>query len=1020
MTPDVADIVRKSYGPQVQSLVMPEARQLAAPPGTDALTEAGEAIAVNPRTVVRPTSQGMKGQAGLLSGGQDELYRRGMFELEQLGIENPQLKIQKYLLEDKYRTQIQAAAEARGVAGKYQQFQQPGVQEIPTGGPATVRKDKLPTVGQGSDLPEGQVLPFGEDVGQLPKVDASEVARTGAGKPVVRATNRDRQASLLGDLGEAEVPPNAAGFVNRLEAPAPRVVTRERTIDDIRQELMRRGVADPSDQLVASIKRNPKLLDKIVPPEQVMEGVTAPQVRGLLPAGTPEIERRAVASEKAMREARMAGRPLEDELPPGPTITPQREPLQPDLFNPTDVIEDTTKKTDEWIKRMKEKYGPDVDLDDPEIRMQKVAAEETTDPHVRETITRANESMTQAAARRLKSVGMSMETEMDKQGGTAADIANLMRIVRTDAPIEFDRYTGSIIADARKLGKEKFEQVVDYIEGKTTGHVSDEIRELGDRMRTAFHEIGKDAQKVGALETGLRQDYWPQMHTGVPRQALIDALMSKKGMTQEEAINQIDRIRRTREMKVGSEYARELEIPGYRKDIEAFEKYMHDMTRRIQQAKHYGVKDTADVNSPISRLIAASPNPERSREIMEKVLRGPEAASQGGETAAKWARNLATAGHLSLAGISNFGGLVPIAVRTTLKDTAKGMVSAWKKDPLHQYLSNTNAYRDAGGNFNEGMSRTDWLYEKFGIKKGQNYLNRVASAAGYGHAKDLFSALKVQENENAIKRLEDLTLTKWEVMKGQKELSDLQLKRAMNRMTEITQAANEREKLPYYWVNSGVLTIPQIFQRTAFQTSKALYDGIKQDPVRAVPKALLTGALVGNVITKTKEGVKTVAQVGTNSLQQAMGITNEDKNFAEEWTKNVSPQEESGSASDAYSHTRRQLKAIDPRLAKNQLLVQALGDLDSSFTLGMPGLLMTTAGQMMFTRNPAEEAMRTMWFWDEGSQILDSTRDVLRGNLNDPAREVWKRAPFVGRGSAREWDTTAKGRNSGGYQITFE
>ena len=331
-------------------------------------------------------------------------------------------------------------------------------------------------------------------------------------------------------------------------------------------------------------------------------------------------------------------------------------------------------------------------------------------------------------------------------------------------------------------------------------------------------------------------------------------------------------------------------------------------------------------------------------------------------------------------------------------------------------MTNVNYARDFATNWNDGASG-DLLYKAFGIQGVQNYMNKVAGQAGYAHAQSLFTALKQDPtNKLARKQLEDLTLTPIAEVLKQPGLTEHQLQRSMTRMAEISQGTADAKNLPYHWVGNGARLIPQIFQRMAFQGSRAIWGGIKENPKKLATLAV-TGLAAGEVIGDLKEIPKTIAEVGANTVAQEMGWTTENKDmFTTDWKNNEYLQNigvQTDDDNDRFGYTRKMISSISPEAAKNENIVRGITNLMNSYAAGMPGDMLFQISEALSDRRPVNALASGFWAWDELNAVGEGIQDVVQGNFRDPARQVVRRIPVVGSGIAREIDTSKQSRRGG-------
>lgn len=647
----------------------------------------------------------------------------------------------------------------------------------------------------------------------------------------------------------------------------------------------------------------------------------------------------------------------------------------------------------------------------------------------------------------------SMETEMDKQGDRGKLVADAFRRVRTDSPIRFEGYAGQGLGDELRLigkGKHKtikqdrFEKIVDYYRGDTKIVLNEDELKLVDKIRGALTKAQQDLLDRGLIEE-IDPNRWPEEWQSGLKGIRKD--LEAKGLNEDEIQAKMSHISKTREHRVGLERA-PTEEKGFRKDPNVLIEALRDTAHRVEKVDNFGAKDLNDPDSIISKLIANSESPKRMRELVGRSLRGNPRASETTKSIIGGLKTWATASALSQASISQIAGMVPILARSGIRNTANGLVEAFKKDEAHGYLRNMNAYRDFSSHFDDSKWG-DFLYKKFGIEGMQNAMNHWAGRTGLAEAKTLFEKLKQNPSHELTRtRLRDLILDDINMVLKQDDLSDKQLQRAMTRMAEITQGSPDLEKLPYHWQGDGFRQIPQIFMKMGFQGTKAIKDGFaKEDWHKTLPKVIGGGLLAGELIGDVKEIPKTVGEVAASEIGQALDLTGDNRDFFPEYWENIGGKDLTASLSgtegygkkpddtqDRFQYTRRMLKENLPKdiadWAENEDVVRAVSNVINSYTFGMGTDALLSAAEMASSRSPETASLKPFWAWDEYTKFMEGLQDIRQGNLQDPGREFVRRLPIFGSGATRAIPTyreSEKGLKAGSggfggrgkYKITY-
>jgi hypothetical protein len=208
------------------------------------------------------------------------------------------------------------------------------------------------------------------------------------------------------------------------------------------------------------------------------------------------------------------------------------------------------------------------------------------------------------------------------------------------------------------------------------------------------------------------------------------------------------------------------------------------------------------------------------------------------------------------------------------------------------------------------------------------------------------------------------------VVLRQSELTKEQLNYAAGRMSEWTQGLAEGVNLPMAWVNDDWLQIPLIFKKYAFQGTAAIWDGIKQHPVRNTAMLALFSQIMGEAVGDTK-AVATGIVRGTLEGDIPGGIAAE-LEYRSEWPERITGTD----------------NRIVNRMVNNVLTAWSLGlwaDIASGLVdgkLGIAGLLLGPG-------------------FDQLANIVQGTGQALRGKVPTSLMRELKGIPFLGRGIGR-------------------
>lgn len=795
--------------------------------------------------------------------------------------------------------------------------------------------------------------------------------------------------------GPPTTPPQVSGLRQVMAEPGLASRPVMRTPEDVLEALRSRGVTEPTPEMVQKIMSDPALLDKIVPGTSEF----VPDVsKGFTPTNRP-VESRA------------------------DRMIPERVPVQTDA----DRIMSPEAAT-AAIERARKAVPRDIFTNNQWERAQAVARE-LGDDRLASALGRAGAHIDATheglAKRTAKDLGMSMETEISRMGPAGEQAKLLAQQVDAKATKRGISYIQSVSDDVARVDNKTWEKIVDYLEGNNKAP-SAEVKALGDRVAEVFRTMGKDQVERGLLPKGATTEYWPRRWDGVSDKT-ITTEMRKQGKSADEINRALDAVRQRRELKTSAEYSRSgNDVPGYRKDKRVFFEHARDVSKRIEQVDHFGLKDVADPESPISKLIAGTTNPERAKDLMTRIIRGGPEGTELGRAWAHRARTWATGSMMQLSMLPNIaGGTLSTLARGEMKQGAKALFDIFNNNhPATKFMRDANRINEFSAGFAEGMG-SNFFNKWYGINWSQNLNNRYAGATGYGTAKSMFQQLKANPGDKSTAvLLKDLVLEDIPSLLKQDSLTEEQLKTAVTRFVDITQGVTSNRKLPYAWVQSGWAQIPQIFMRVNFQVSKAMKDGVAQRPISTLAKLGTLGMALGEAVNLGKEVPKTAAQVGTNKLEQALGVTDENKDFGETYKENVGYGEEGIDAARFYQ-TRKWLSGlpgVGDKAEKNPALVWAMNNIDTSFAAGLPLNILSalSSGVGKNSQDPGGDTLNNMFMAvDEGGKILkegwgaldEGATAAIEQRAPDPRdlfRFAVRRAPIpggFGSGIVREIDT---------------
>lgn len=605
----------------------------------------------------------------------------------------------------------------------------------------------------------------------------------------------------------------------------------------------------------------------------------------------------------------------------------------------------------------------------------------------------------------FKDLFMPIERQLERMGPAGKEISRTLALASQEARQLASRWDRVYNQIEKSLTKEEIQKFFDAMD---TGIVPPDpkIRKAVALAKKVDDERIQAMQKYGLVnpETGeamkFRANYapriWPeefwrdpnqiyaaliqryptmdketarQIALGIGGDEIIDRVMRSSGVDSETA-RKIVRIGLEKsERKISPQYARELDLPGFRKDINVWREHNWEIAKKIAEQKHFGRLDIADPNSPLSKLVAQTPNPRLTEDLLRVHLSRIERDrfARNMDRVADFAGWLSSALYLSNFRITNLGGLNPIGVVAGQKNLAKSLVEVaiTNRGATREFAEESGAIYNITKGILEGLSETK-LDKLYGISSSENLLRTIAANAGRLAAQDLFATLKSGRPLKAsdAKLLEDLFLAPIDEISKWKSIPENKLKLAGGRMAEITQGLPEPRKLPSYFSNPYV-RIPMIFKRYAVQQSWTLFEHLKRNPSR-IPAYVATSQLLGEIIGGSKAALR--------GLPEAIA-TGDPNAITERIAKR-------GEHMSRYTGT------------ENLLINRAIDNIVNSWMLGVVADLMlaSVGGRDALLRFIAGPFATTMT--DLGSNI----GQAISGNPEPLFRQGLRAVPFVGYG----------------------
>lgn len=452
---------------------------------------------------------------------------------------------------------------------------------------------------------------------------------------------------------------------------------------------------------------------------------------------------------------------------------------------------------------------------------------------------------------------------LDDLGDSGKELSRLLKRTRAEGSIE----AGTMSNRARKIiddvDDKDFDAIVDIIEGKITTNnptlnakateLSSILDELGTLAEGSGMEMSNPSGQVFPFKKADK--YFPHIFEDgffdKNKDNIVNSLIAK-GMSPKEAAFVVQQSIEKGPRLISPQHMRSLNLEGYRRDKGAIYKHIDDMHNRIAQAKNLGARDIGDADSPISKLIAASKDPDRAKKIVEAQLgRVPHDKSM--QEFAHTVNKIEATAKLPLFAISNMSQAAAPLLRGSVKSFAKGVADTFKgKDFAEESGALQSVLRSA---FQE-MGGESGISKVYGMSKSEKFNRSISANTGRYEVDSSFAKLKKDPtNTTARKRLADLLLEDPDTVLKQEKLTDKQIKMAGFRMSEITQGITDPMDLPPIWSSHPLLKIPTMFKRFAFQQTKIIRDAVNENKMRNVPLAFALYQAMGEGVGDIKAGI---------------------------------------------------------------------------------------------------------------------------------------------------------------------
>ena len=469
------------------------------------------------------------------------------------------------------------------------------------------------------------------------------------------------------------------------------------------------------------------------------------------------------------------------------------------------------------------------------------------------------------ALRSLGEVGTKIEQLFRRKDADAAGFAG-------ELSANIDRVTRGMTKEQLELGANVKEgkakttdpQVQRYVDvmRENDAKIVDLMKKSGSQMRAANGKLVDFQELQNYFPHTFEKGFFETNRTKIIEKIMLDsqkkaAKTGNKAMTYNQAENLLDRARKYSPVLSDSLHERVADLEGYKKTPDVLHKHYLDMADRAFTDQHLGVNDTANANSHINQLLE-----------QVKAESGHDAWAQASDIASKFLKHdplnvsegvgqltkFQAMTKLALSAPSNLMGgtamtyfrakgiLVPEILKAF---TTEGRLRAQELGSLESVMK--DGAEDVGYGAKLGkMSVT------YGNNSVERFLRTVSGLAGEKTAGKLFDQLKNNpDNAYAAKRLGELVLEDPHEVIKQDGLTELQVKRAANRFTDLTQGRQNSLDLPHNWSNEPVANLLTQFKKYAFIQTTNMKNAMVMDwshgRVTPTLKLALAAGVLGEV-----------------------------------------------------------------------------------------------------------------------------------------------------------------------------
>lgn len=595
---------------------------------------------------------------------------------------------------------------------------------------------------------------------------------------------------------------------------------------------------------------------------------------------------------------------------------------------------------------------------------------------------------------------------LNSLGPAGKKLALLLRDIETEGSARGGAHVAFIREQTKGLSKVEKAQVVDLLDGLVGPNEVSNPRvvsvyrnlrkmtdEIADRAEAAKISIRSSSGKTTEFKR-LAGEFFPHRYSPDVLEKLfansesLTAELIKAGKSPKEAARIVEKMKEFGERITDVQHGREVNLPGYTKDLKVLESYMYDMERRLIEAERLGVKDLGDVKSPVSQLVRETTDPEQAYKVTREALGRSEVHNPDVKKMLEMASKFQVVTKLSQFIINNTADFLNIWRDTSTKNFLTSFTKAITKDP--EAIS--NAIRSGAWElFHRGLlddvQSGNIIGRAYGITPMEKLIRTVGANAGRAEILDLFTKLKARPTNKYVRKQFGRLIEGGEAsidnVLAQGELNAKQLDFAAGRFVENTSGKpNPLSLPPVFGSSSPFVKAAFLFKRFAFTSTKNMKDSILANPnPDHIAKILALYMIGGEAVGDVKAAFNGIVQ----------GAVDPNKSIAQQVSENIANRGEYFDSS-RYIELDPKTNALIDRLAANASqawLLGMIGSITESASFGSRGLIDFAAGPIYGDAIRAFEVVNSLRSPQEGA---------FKRKLGD---ELARRVPYVGQGAAK-------------------